>query len=61
MSDTVHVITTLGPTDGPGLVVPAQLGRAVTVGGRWAWMGEPQPGPQSEPLIKFRYVTPETA
>lgn len=22
---TVHIITTLGPTDGPGLVVPAQL------------------------------------
>jgi hypothetical protein len=25
---TVHVITTLGPTDGPGLVVPAQLAGA---------------------------------
>lgn len=57
MTDTVHVITTLGPGDGPGLVVPAQLGRAVTVGGRWAWMGEPQPTP--EPFIKF-HVTTET-
>lgn len=25
MTDTVHVITDLGPTDGPGLIVPAQL------------------------------------
>lgn len=25
MTDVVHVITDLGPTDGPGLVVPAQL------------------------------------
>lgn len=27
MTDVVHVITDLGPTDGPGLVVRAQLGR----------------------------------
>lgn len=27
MTDVVHVITDLGPTDGPGLVVPAELGR----------------------------------
>jgi hypothetical protein len=25
VSDVVHVITDLGPTDGPGLVVPAEL------------------------------------
>jgi hypothetical protein len=25
MTETVHVITELGPTDGPGLIVPAQL------------------------------------
>jgi hypothetical protein len=25
VTETVHVITDLGPTDGPGLVVPAQM------------------------------------
>lgn len=27
MSEVVHVVADLGPTDGPGLLVPAQLGR----------------------------------
>lgn len=48
MTDTVHVITTLGPGDGPGLVVPAQLlGPHITVGGQRIpiWYYEPPETP----------------